>query len=134
MSKILVTGGSGFIGSALVKSLVAAGNRARARRQFAREPPPAEGRGEENRLHGRRDSRPPLRARCKTWTRCTISPSSTAPSSSIRSRTSLLDVGVRGVLDACQKHNVGTLVLASSSRVYQLPPYIPAAEDAPAQI
>jgi nucleoside-diphosphate-sugar epimerase len=49
----------------------------------------------------------------------------------------VLDVGVRGminVLDACQKHNVGTLVLASSSRVYQLPPYIPAAEDAPAQI
>ncbi len=43
----------------------------------------------------------------------------------------VLDVGVRGmvnVLDACRKHNVGTLVLASSSEVYQTPPHVPTAE------
>ena len=46
----------------------------------------------------------------------------------------VLDVGVRGminVIDACRKHNVGTLVLASSSEVYQTPPKIPTDESAP---
>ena len=43
----------------------------------------------------------------------------------------VLDVGVRGminVIDACRKHNVGTLVLASSSEVYQTPPHVPTDE------
>jgi nucleoside-diphosphate-sugar epimerase len=46
----------------------------------------------------------------------------------------VLDVGVRGminVIDACRKQNVGTLVLASSSEVYQTPPKIPTDETAP---
>jgi nucleoside-diphosphate-sugar epimerase len=46
----------------------------------------------------------------------------------------VLDVGVRGmlnVIDACRKHSIGTLILASSSEVYQSPPHIPTAEDAP---
>ena len=46
----------------------------------------------------------------------------------------VLDVGVRGivnVIDACRKAGIGTLVLASSSEVYQTPPHIPTAEDAP---
>ena len=37
----------------------------------------------------------------------------------------VLDVGVRGminVIDACRQQGVGTLVLASSSEVYQTPP------------
>ena len=49
----------------------------------------------------------------------------------------VLDVGVRGminVIDACRKNNVGTLVLASSSEVYQTPPKVPTAEDAPLSI
>jgi nucleoside-diphosphate-sugar epimerase len=46
----------------------------------------------------------------------------------------VLDVGVRGminVIDACRKNGVGKLILASSSEVYQTPPHIPTAEDAP---
>jgi len=46
----------------------------------------------------------------------------------------VLDVGVRGminVLDACRKQNIGTLVLASSSEVYQTPPKIPTDESVP---
>lgn len=46
----------------------------------------------------------------------------------------VLDTGVKGminVIDACIKHNVSELVLASSSEVYQTPPQIPTAEDAP---
>ena len=49
----------------------------------------------------------------------------------------MLDVGVRGminVIDACRKNNVGTLMLASSSEVYQTPPQVPTAEDAPLSI
>ena len=46
----------------------------------------------------------------------------------------VLDVGVRGMLniiDACRKQNVGRLMLASSSEVYQTPPEIPTDEHAP---
>lgn len=46
----------------------------------------------------------------------------------------VLDIAVRGmlsVLDACRAHDIGELVLASSSEVYQTPPHIPTAEDAP---
>lgn len=46
----------------------------------------------------------------------------------------VLDVGVRGmvnVVDACMKHGVGELILASSSEVYQTPPTVPTDESAP---
>ncbi|MEZ5618799.1 MAG: SDR family NAD(P)-dependent oxidoreductase [Rhodocyclaceae bacterium] len=46
----------------------------------------------------------------------------------------VLDIAIRGmlsVLDACIANNIGELVLASSSEVYQTPPSIPTAEDAP---
>jgi nucleoside-diphosphate-sugar epimerase len=46
----------------------------------------------------------------------------------------VLDVGVRGminVIDACRRHGIGTLLLASSSEVYQTPPRIPTDESAP---
>ena len=43
----------------------------------------------------------------------------------------VLDVGVKGminVIDACRSEGVGTLVLASSSEVYQTPPHVPTDE------
>ena len=46
----------------------------------------------------------------------------------------VLDVGVRGminVIDACRHNEVPELVLASSSEVYQTPPIIPTDESAP---
>ena len=46
----------------------------------------------------------------------------------------VLDVAVKGminVIDACRRHNVGTLILASSSEVYQTPPRIPTDESVP---
>ena len=46
----------------------------------------------------------------------------------------VLEVGVKGmtnVLEACKRHGVGTLALASSSEVYQTPPRIPTDESAP---
>ncbi len=49
----------------------------------------------------------------------------------------VLDVGVKGivnVLDACRQEGVGELVLASSSEVYQTPPRIPTDETVPLSI
>ena len=46
----------------------------------------------------------------------------------------VLDVGVHGmvnVIDACRHHNVGTLIFASSSEVYQTPQLVPTDENAP---
>ena len=49
----------------------------------------------------------------------------------------VLDVGVRGminVLDACRRHGIRELVLASSSEVYQTPPSIPTPENVPLSV
>lgn len=49
----------------------------------------------------------------------------------------VLEVGVKGivnVIDACIANNVGELILASSSEVYQTPPVIPTDECAPLSI
>lgn len=49
----------------------------------------------------------------------------------------VLDIALRGmlnVIDACRAQSIGDLVLASSSEVYQTPPVIPTAEDAPLSI
>ena len=49
----------------------------------------------------------------------------------------VLDVGVRGMLsaiDACRKNDIGELILASSSEVYQTPPVVPTDETAPLSI
>jgi nucleoside-diphosphate-sugar epimerase len=49
----------------------------------------------------------------------------------------VLEVGVKGivnVLDACLRHGVSELVLASSSEVYQDPPTIPTSESVPLSI
>ena len=49
----------------------------------------------------------------------------------------VLDVAIRGmlsVIDACRAHGIGDLVLASSSEVYQTPPEIPTAENAPLSV
>ena len=46
----------------------------------------------------------------------------------------VLDVGVKGivnVIDGCRRWNVGRLVLASSSEVYQSPPQVPTDESVP---
>ena len=49
----------------------------------------------------------------------------------------VLDTQIRGtlnVIDACVKHNVKTLVLFSSSEVYQTPPVLPTPENVPLSI
>ena len=46
----------------------------------------------------------------------------------------VVDVAIRGILnviDACRRHGVGNLVVASSSEAYQSPPLVPTPEDVP---
>jgi nucleoside-diphosphate-sugar epimerase len=134
--RILVTGGSGFIGSALVKALVRRGEAVRvlddnsrgARRRLSAVEHDIEfvkgdirdaaavdaaARGIEEVLH-----------------LAFVNGTATFYSAP----DLVLDVGVKGivnVIDACRRRAVATLVLASSSEVYQSPPRVPTDESAP---
>lgn len=135
-AKILVTGGSGFIGSGLVKALLRAGCTLRVLDDNSRGSPRrlAEVAKDVEFIGG--DIRDPqavaLAAQGMDEVHHLAFVNGTEAFYS--NPDLVLDVGVRGminVIDACRKHNVGTLVLASSSEVYQTPPKIPTDESAP---
>ena len=136
---ILVTGGAGFLGSALVRRLVHEGHRIRV---FDNE-----SRGSISRLRDLegcfepatgdiRDPEAVSRAVAgvdSVWHLAFVNGTEffyTKPDL-------VLDVGVKGmvnVLDACRRHGVPELVLASSSEVYQNPPTVPTSEIVPLSI
>jgi nucleoside-diphosphate-sugar epimerase len=134
--RILVTGGSGFIGSALVKALVSGGNRVRVLDDNSRGDPRRlkDIAGRVEFFHGDvRDADAVSRAvegMDEVHHLAFVNGTEffyTAPDL-------VLDVGVRGminVIDACRLHDVGTLLLASSSEVYQTPLEIPTGENVP---
>lgn len=134
--KYLVTGGSGFIGSALVKALVKQGQKVRvADNNF---------RGSLRRLEEvlddiefiELDIRDP-----EAVARACIGVDSVCHLAYINGTERfytqpelVLEVGVKGmlnVLDGCRAAGVGELVLMSSSEVYQTPPVIPTPETVP---
>ena len=134
--RILVTGGSGFIGSALVKALVRRGESgARVRRQFARSlAPAARSRARVEFIEG--DIRDPaavdaaMRGIDEVHHLAFVNGTATFYSAP----DLVLDVGVKGivnVIDGCRHQGVGRLILASSSEVYQSPPHVPTDESAP---
>ncbi|MBC07616.1 NAD-dependent epimerase/dehydratase family protein [Thalassospira sp.] len=137
MSKrYLVTGGTGFIGSGLVRKLVHAGNDVRVLDNNSR--------GTTSRLSDILTDIEIVEADIRD--RESVIAASRGIDSILHlayvngteffySKPELvLDIAMRGmlnVIDACRVQDIGELVLASSSEVYQSPPVIPTKEDAP---
>jgi nucleoside-diphosphate-sugar epimerase len=138
-ARILVTGGGGFIGSGLVKALVRAGNHVRVLDDNSR--------GSPRRLndvakdiefiaHDIRDADAVARA-AQGMDEVHHLAFVNGTEFFYKSPELVLDVGVRGminVIDACLRHGIGTLLLASSSEVYQTPPKIPTDETTPLSV
>lgn len=136
MNRILVTGGSGFIGSALVKALVKDGHPVRVLDDNSRGAPRrlADVANDIEFVAGDiRDA--------ATVTRAVHGVDEVHHLAFVNGTEFfysapelVLDVGVKGminVIDACRAENVRSLVLASSSEVYQTPPHVPTDEHAP---
>jgi len=135
-AKILVTGGSGFIGSGLVKALLRAGCNVRVLDDNSRGSPRRlvdVAKDVEFIAGDVRDAQTVERA-AQGMNEVYHLAFVNGTEFFYNAPDLVLDVGVRGmvnVIDACRKQNVGTLVLASSSEVYQTPPKIPTDESAP---
>ncbi len=134
--RILVTGGSGFLGSALVKALVGEGEAVRVFDDNSR--------GALRRLReverdvefvsgDVRDAAAvaaAMRGIDEVHHLAFVNGTATFYSAP----DLVLDVGVKGivnVIDGCRHHGVGRLILASSSEVYQSAPRVPTDESAP---
>ncbi|MBI1776633.1 MAG: NAD-dependent epimerase/dehydratase family protein [Proteobacteria bacterium] len=134
--RTLVTGGTGFLGSAIVRRLLADGDSVRVIDNNWR--------GDPRRLQGVlddielvegdvRDREAVVRA-AKGVDRVLHMASVNGTQFFYTRPELVLDVGVRGmlaVLDACRANGVGDLIVASSSEVYQTPPTVPTDEAAP---
>jgi nucleoside-diphosphate-sugar epimerase len=142
-TRFLVTGGTGFIGSALVRGLLRAGARVRSLDNDSR--------GSPERLdHLTDDERtrielvqgdirdPAAVARAIQGVESVLHLAYVNGTEFFYSRPELvLEVAVKGmmnVLDGCIEHGVRDLVLASSSEVYQTPPHVPTDESAPLSV
>ena len=134
--RVLVTGGSGFIGSALVKALVRHGDAVRVFDDNSRGAPRRlrEVEGDVEFVEG--DIRDPaavdaaMRGVDEVHHLAFVNGTATFYSAP----DLVLDVGVKGivnVIDACRRHWRRTLILASSSEVYQSPPQVPTDESVP---
>jgi nucleoside-diphosphate-sugar epimerase len=136
MARILVTGGSGFIGSALVRALVKAGHAVRVLDDNSR--------GAPRRLAGVEtdiefiagDIRDPaaVQAAMRGVEEVHHLAFVNGTEFFYSAPELVLDVGVKGmvnVIDACRAAGVRRLILASSSEVYQTPPQVPTDESAP---
>ncbi len=137
--KILVTGGTGFLGSALVIRLVRAGHPVRVLDNQSR--------GNVQRIADVIDDVELIEGDIRdpeTVNQATKGMDSVAHLAFINGTEFfytkpdlVLDVGTRGminVLDACLKHDVTELLLVSSSEVYQTPDEIPTDETAPLSV
>ncbi|MCH8003668.1 MAG: SDR family NAD(P)-dependent oxidoreductase [Nanoarchaeota archaeon] len=137
--KYLVTGGTGFIGSVLVKRLVKEGNRVRVLDNDIR--------GAKERLNDVydkiefvntdiRDAQDVQKA-CKGVDSVIHLAYINGTEYFYKMPELVLEVGVKGivnVIDSCIKENIKELILASSSEVYQTPQNIPTDETAPLSI
>lgn len=134
--KILVTGGLGFIGAALVRALASRGDTVRVLDNSSR--------GSKEKLGDvvsdveiiEGDIRDPavVRKAVKGMESVAHLAFVNGTEYFYKFPAYVLDVGVKGmvnVLDSCIQENVKELILASSSEVYQTPPTVPTPETAP---
>jgi nucleoside-diphosphate-sugar epimerase len=132
----LVTGGSGFLGSALVRRLVLEGARVRVLDNHWRGQPRrlADLAGRIELMTGDiRDLE--CVGRAARGIDCVVHLSAINGTRYFYEQPELvIDVAIRGtlnVIDACRRHVVGQLVVASSSEAYQSPDVIPTPENVP---
>ncbi|MCB4756446.1 MAG: SDR family NAD(P)-dependent oxidoreductase [Elusimicrobia bacterium] len=135
-TRTLVTGGTGFIGSAIVKRLVAEG--------FAVKSLDNDSRGSREALAEVRDKvelvegdirNPDLVKKAARGVEAVVHLAFINGTEFFYQKPELvLDVAVRGmlnVLDACRENGIKELILASSSEVYQTPTKVPTDESVP---
>ena len=134
--RVLVTGGAGFIGAALVTELVKSGATVRVLDDNSRGAPRrlAAMEGQIEFIAG--DIRDPASVDAAVRGVDEVHHLAFVNGTELfySAPDLVLDVGVKGivnVIDACRRHGVGTLLLASSSEVYQTPPHVPTDETAP---
>ena len=134
--RILVTGGSGFIGSALVKALVKDGHAVRVLDDNSRGAPRrlAEVQKDIEFIAGDIRDAAAVQGAVRGVDEVHHLAFVNGTEFFYSAPELVLDVGVKGminVLDACRAAGVGKLILASSSEVYQTPPMVPTDESAP---
>ena len=133
--RYLVTGGAGFIGSAIVRRLLADGASVRVIDDYSRGSPRrlADLSNDIEAISGDvRDSAAVDRA-CAGVDSVIHLASVNGTEFFYSKPETVLEVGIKGILnviDATMHHGVSELVVASSSEVYQTPDRIPTAEDA----
>lgn len=137
--KYLITGGTGFIGSALARRLLKEGNHIRVLDNDLR--------GAKARLNDisgqieiiEADIRKPklVQEACRGVNAVCHLAYLNGTEYFYSKPDLVLDIAVKGILniiDGCIKEGVGELILASSSEVYQTPAVIPAGEDVPLSV
>jgi nucleoside-diphosphate-sugar epimerase len=134
--RVLVTGGAGFIGAALVTELVTSGATVRVLDDNSRGAPRRLAAIEHHVEFVAGDVRDPAAVASAVRGVDEVHHLAFVNGTELfySAPDLVLDVGVKGivnVIDACRRHGVGTLLLASSSEVYQTPPQVPTDETAP---
>jgi nucleoside-diphosphate-sugar epimerase len=133
--RYLVTGGAGFIGSAIVRRLLADGESVRVLDDYSRGSPrrlAAVSKDIESVSGDVRNSAAVDRA-CTGVDSIIHLASVNGTEFFYTKPETVLEVGIKGmlnVIDAAIHHDVAELVVASSSEVYQTPDHVPTAEDA----
>jgi nucleoside-diphosphate-sugar epimerase len=135
-ARILVTGGSGFVGSALVKALVESGAKVRVLDDNSRGAPRRLASVERDIEFIAGDVRDPatVDAAVRDVTEVHHLAFVNGTEFFYSAPDLVLDVGIKGmvnVIDSCRRHGVRTLIVASSSEVYQSPPQVPTNETVP---